>query len=771
MSNERKDGQPACCTWVKLVAFITVWSSCWSAMAALPTTAVYNVSASVLSADWSSNDRFLAIGLDSLEVDEFRVLHFKTNSLVVSNQFNNGSFGANATRWHQSSAYVAEGKDSDAGSHEIFVYQLNPTTAQVITNKSIEVGADVNAIAWNPRNDRIAVGTANSASELRIYNFTPPNLTTVIVQDITGTKIVQPNAMAWHPNGSNLIVGLNNSATEPFRHYRFNGTSFLADNAVAPWGAAFYDGTAVSWSRAGDLVAFGGTAVSSTNRIQVFRFNASNSSLTAITGGVVGVDLDVTSLHWSPIGDLLIAGLQSTLASTQSRFRIYRYLRNEERLVFLDENFLSSGTITDVLDVRWSRSSRFISVGLEANASDNELKILRYELADLKISKTATPQVLQPGSNVTYTITVQNLGPDPAVSVTVTDTLPSSVVFVSTSVSNNNYWLSNQVFSIQNIGTLNSGVSTSFTLIVTVTTNATGTITNRAEVSAFTTDPLLTNNIAFALNYYDTDLDGDGDPFDNCPLIFNPNQSDFDSDGLGDLCDNCITLANTNQFDFDFDGYGDVCDNCPTNANPFQENSDGDSFGDYCDNCPQDTNANQADADLDGVGDLCDNCPTNFNIGFLVVDGTNIFIFQSDLDGDGLGNVCDPDMDGDLLPNDWENLYGFNAMSVDSNAWETYLDDDGDGYVNVEEFIAGTHPVDSNSFPRITHMQSDIPITVAWPGMTGRLYDVLVKSNLFDSNWLLVKSGLSGTGSLFSVTDTNSVWSQRYYQFRVYMTP
>jgi len=754
---------------VLYTAFIVLFCSS-SAMAVLPTSAVYNVSASVLSTDWSSNDRFLSIGLDSLEIDEFRILHFKTNSVVVSNQFNNGSFGANATRWHSTSAYVAEGKDSDAGSHEFFAYQLNAVTAQVITNKSIEVGADVNAIAWNPRNDRVAVGTANSASELRIYNFTPPNLTTIVVHNISAPRIVQPNAMAWHPNGSNLIVGLNSSTTDPFRHYRFNGSTFVDDDAVAPWGAAFYTGTAVSWSRAGDLVAFGGTTASGTNRIQVFRFNSVNSSLAAITGGVDGVDLDVASLHWSPIGDLLIAGLQS-VGSTQSRFRIYRYLRNEERLVFLDENYLSSSASANVLDVRWSRSSRFISVGMSASVSDNELKILRYELADLKITKTSAPLLLQPGSNITYTITVQNLGPDPAISVTVTDTLPSSVEFVSASVSTNNYWLSNQVFSIQNIGTLNSGVSTSFSLVVTVLTNATGTITNRAEVNAFTADPLLTNNIAFAFNYYDTDLDGDGDPFDNCPLIFNPSQSDFDSDGLGDACDNCVTLSNTNQFDFDSDGDGDICDNCPTNFNPLQENGDGDSYGVYCDNCPQDNNADQADSDLDGVGDVCDNCPTNFNIGILIVDGTNTYIFQSDLDQDGLGNVCDSDMDGDLLPNDWENLYGFDPMSVDSNLWETYLDDDHDGYVNIEEFIAGTHPVDSNSYPRITVMQTDIPVTVAWPGVTGRLYDVLVKSNLYDNNWLMVKSGLTGTGSLFSVTDTNTAWWQRYYLFRVYMAP
>jgi len=747
------------------VAFSLLLSA--AAMAALPTAAVFNVSSSVTTVDWSANDRFVAFGLSGADTNSITILNFNTNSVVVTNKLNIGE--ANAVRWHHSQPYLALGKESEVG-HELFVYQLNASTARVITTNSIEIGALVNALAWNPKNNRLAVGTANSASELRIYDFTPPNLTTTFVDNVDGIRTVQPNAMAWHPNGSNLIVGLNSPSTmDPFRHYRFSGSTYLADSAVAPWGSAFFSGTAVSWSRAGDLVAFGGAAASGTNRIQVHRFNPVNSSLSAITGGVVGVDLDVTSLHWSPVGDLLIAGLQS-VGSTQSRFRVYRYLRNEDRLVFLDENYLASGN-ANVLDLRWSRNSRFVAVGMTADEIENELKILRYELADLKISKTAMPLVVQPGTNITYTITVQNLGPDPAISVTVTDTLPASVEFVSASVSTNNFWLSNQVFSIQNIGTLNSGASTSFNLVVTVLTNTTGTITNKAEVSAFTTDPILTNNIAFALNYFDTDLDGIGDPFDNCPTNFNPDQTDNDEDGFGNACDNCPIITNTNQFDVDFDGIGDVCDNCPTNFNPLQENSDGDNYGDFCDNCPQDTNANQFDTDLDGVGDVCDNCPTNYNPGVLVVDGTNIFIFQSDIDQDGLGNVCDPDMDGDLLPNDWESFYGYDPMTIDSNNWETYWDDDGDGYFTIEEYIADTHPLDSNSYPRITGINAQSQPVISWPGMTGRMYDVMIKSNLFDSQWSLFKSGLPGTGTTIFVTDTNTAWWQRYYLFKVKLAP
>ncbi|HWN98340.1 MAG TPA: FG-GAP-like repeat-containing protein, partial [Blastocatellia bacterium] len=55
-----------------------------------------------------------------------------------------------------------------------------------------------------------------------------------------------------------------------------------------------------------------------------------------------------------------------------------------------------------------------------------------YGAADLSISKTSAATIVV-GSNVTYTITVTNNGPDPASSITVTDNLPATVSFVSCS--------------------------------------------------------------------------------------------------------------------------------------------------------------------------------------------------------------------------------------------------------------------------------------------------------------------------------------------------
>src|SRR4051812_3647186 len=55
--------------------------------------------------------------------------------------------------------------------------------------------------------------------------------------------------------------------------------------------------------------------------------------------------------------------------------------------------------------------------------------------ADLGITKADSPDPVSVGSTLTYTIQVQNLGPDMATGVTVTDQVPKGVDFVSATAS------------------------------------------------------------------------------------------------------------------------------------------------------------------------------------------------------------------------------------------------------------------------------------------------------------------------------------------------
>ena len=109
-------------------------------------------------------------------------------------------------------------------------------------------------------------------------------------------------------------------------------------------------------------------------------------------------------------------------------------------------------------------------------------------VADVGIGKVGPANVLA-ASNLVYTISVTNFGPSSAVSVTVTDTLPLTVTFVSASGNG----INNSGVVSWSLGTLASGQVSNLT--VTVTAPASGTLTNTASVSTPTGDPNSTNNV------------------------------------------------------------------------------------------------------------------------------------------------------------------------------------------------------------------------------------------------------------------------------------
>ena len=112
--------------------------------------------------------------------------------------------------------------------------------------------------------------------------------------------------------------------------------------------------------------------------------------------------------------------------------------------------------------------------------------------ADLAITKTA-PGTVVAGTTLTYTINVNNLGPNNATNVVVTDPLPAGTTFKMSSIS-----CSGSPVTC-NLGTLANGLSMSFTITANVPSSfVTPTITNTASVTANETDPNPANNTSSA---------------------------------------------------------------------------------------------------------------------------------------------------------------------------------------------------------------------------------------------------------------------------------
>jgi uncharacterized repeat protein (TIGR01451 family) len=119
--------------------------------------------------------------------------------------------------------------------------------------------------------------------------------------------------------------------------------------------------------------------------------------------------------------------------------------------------------------------------------------------ADLSIEKSDAPDPVVAGEVLVYTVNVENDGPDIALDVEVTDTLPSEVTYLSDTGGCN---VSALPVLTCGVGDLESGDSASFTITVRVDAdtvfNAGGptTITNTVTVSGVANDPDPGNNSA-----------------------------------------------------------------------------------------------------------------------------------------------------------------------------------------------------------------------------------------------------------------------------------
>jgi uncharacterized repeat protein (TIGR01451 family) len=114
-------------------------------------------------------------------------------------------------------------------------------------------------------------------------------------------------------------------------------------------------------------------------------------------------------------------------------------------------------------------------------------------IADLALDVVSSPNPLffTANNSVTYTITVNNLGPAAATGVAVTNTLPSEVTFLSATPSG--YIRAGSVVTFTNLGNLASGAQSVATIVVRALTAT--TLTNDTSVGSVVTDPLKGNNI------------------------------------------------------------------------------------------------------------------------------------------------------------------------------------------------------------------------------------------------------------------------------------
>jgi len=126
---------------------------------------------------------------------------------------------------------------------------------------------------------------------------------------------------------------------------------------------------------------------------------------------------------------------------------------------------------------------------------------------------------------------------------------------------------------------------------------------------------------------------------------------------------------------------------------------------------------------------------------------------------------------GDGIPNAWRQQY-FSAVDptgmTTNNQSCASCDPDGDGFSNLQEYLAGIDPTNSASTLQITSItrQPNGDNVVVWTSASGKNYQLYATTNLAGA-YAPVGGTIPSAGATTSYTDTGVTDATKYYKVKV----
>ena len=124
------------------------------------------------------------------------------------------------------------------------------------------------------------------------------------------------------------------------------------------------------------------------------------------------------------------------------------------------------------------------------------------------------------------------------------------------------------------------------------------------------------------------------------------------------------------------------------------------------------------------------------------------------------------DTDGDGMPDWWERAYGLSF----TNATDAATDDDGDGFTNLQEYLAGTDPANPASALKITAIDIiGLDSRITFDSTIDRRYDLESTPGFEPTSWNVVTQNVAGTGAAIQLIEPGGATNtpSQYYRLRL----